>query len=156
MAPRESMQFGKANKRLILALTQADPRFGENYMYKIDISDGFYRVPLSTSGVPKLGVCLPTFPGQSPLIAFPLVLPMGWMESPPFFCCFTETACDLTNAELGRNIRYPSHHLEPRAGAADKLPNPDRGLDNIPVQPTPRSPEAIEQTTARFRGCFCG
>jgi hypothetical protein len=75
MAPRDSTQFGKANERLILALTRTDPKFGDNCMFKVDISNGFYRVPLSTSGVPKLGVCLPTFAGQPPLIAFPLVLP---------------------------------------------------------------------------------
>jgi hypothetical protein len=133
------MQFGKANERLILALTRTDSQFRKSYMYKVDIFDGFYRVPLPTSGVPKLGVCLLPFAGKPPLIAFPLVLPMGWMESPPFFCCFTETVCNITKTELQRNIRYPFHHFELLAGAADKLLDPDRGLDNIAVQPTPGS-----------------
>jgi hypothetical protein len=66
------MQFGKANERLQSHLVKANPK------YKVDISDGFYRVPLNTLGVPKLGVCLPKFPGLPELVAFPLVLPMGW------------------------------------------------------------------------------
>jgi hypothetical protein len=82
LAPIESMQFGKANERLWQTIMTANPQFGPLHMYKIDISDGFYRVQLSTSGVPKLGVCLPPFPGMPPLVAFPLVLPMGWTEPP--------------------------------------------------------------------------
>jgi hypothetical protein len=105
-------------------------------MYKVDISNGFYRVPLSTSGVLKLGVCLPEFPGLPKLVAFPLVLPMGWTESPPFFCCFTKTACDLANIELQQNKRGPAHNLEAKAGAADFLPNPDRGSDTGVKQDT--------------------
>jgi hypothetical protein len=85
LAPSDSMQFGKANERLWKIMMEANPKFGLLFMYKIDISDGFYRVPLSTSGVPKLGVCLPPFDGLPPLVAFPLVLPMGWTESPPYF-----------------------------------------------------------------------
>jgi hypothetical protein len=139
LAPRDSMQFGKANERLMTKLLHANPRFGSCHMYKIDIGDGFYRIPLSTSGVPKLGVCLPPFPGLPPLVAFPLVLPMGWTESPPFFCCFTETACDLANSTLRQNLRSPIHPLEALAGAADRLPNPERGEDNHPLRPTPLS-----------------
>ncbi len=135
----DSMQFGKANEQLLQRLVHSNPKFGPCSMYKLDIADGFYRVPLTTSGVLKLGVVLPKFPGQPPLIAFPLVLPMGWTESPPFFCYFTETACDMANADLRKNIRHPPHHLEAQAGALDGRPNPIRGHDDYPVRPTPKS-----------------
>jgi hypothetical protein len=61
LSPLESMQFGKANERLWQTMGRAHPKFGRMHMYKIDISDGFYRVPLSNSGVQWLGVCLPRF-----------------------------------------------------------------------------------------------
>ena len=121
LAPRRSMQFGKANERLWKEIVEANPAFGPLRMHKVDISDGFYRVPLSTSGILKLGVCLPPFDGMPPLVAFPLVLPMGWAESPPYFCSFTETACDLANAKLRRNIRVPPHHLDALAGEQDDV-----------------------------------
>ena len=114
MSHRDMMQFGKANERLMDVLARANPKFGPCYMYKVDISDGFYRVPLSTTGSLKLGVCLPALPdvpGEA-LVAFPLDLPMGWTESPPFFCAFTETACDLANQDLRKNVRAPPHPLE--------------------------------------------
>jgi hypothetical protein len=44
---------------------------------------------------------------------------MGWTDSPPFFCVFTETICDLTNAALRKNVRLPRHALEDIAGALD-------------------------------------
>lgn len=53
-------------------------------MAKIDIADGFYRVWVRVEDVPKLGVALPHTAGHSPLVAFSLALPMGWVESPPY------------------------------------------------------------------------
>ena len=50
--------------------------------------------------IPKLGVVLPMSRGEPPVIAFPLTLPMGWVESPPYFTVLTETACDLANSAL--------------------------------------------------------
>jgi hypothetical protein len=97
LAPIEAMPLGKANERLWQTIMSANPKFGPLHMYKIDISDGFYRVPLSTSGIPKLRVCPPPIDGLPPLVVSPLVLPMGWTESPPYFCAFTETGCDIAN-----------------------------------------------------------
>jgi hypothetical protein len=113
MGPEESMQFGKAVEQLLQAAVQAYPKFGPLMQYKLNISDGFYRIALYTSGVQRLGVMLPDFPGLPPLVASPLVLPMGWTDSPPFFCLFTETICDLANEEL------LEHPLEKIAGATD-------------------------------------
>ena len=57
LAPIEAMQFGKANERRWSKILHAHPRFGPVHMYKLDISGGFYRVHLTTSGVlKKLGV----------------------------------------------------------------------------------------------------
>ena len=100
LAPKELMQFGRALQRVISNIVNADARYGPVFLSKIDISDGFYRVWLQANDIPKLGVALPTTPGQPLLVAFPLVLPMGWVESPPYFTSLTETACDLANDTL--------------------------------------------------------
>ena len=83
-------------------------------MAKIDIADGFYRVWIQIGDVPKLGVALPTSPGAEPLVAFPLALPMGWVESPPYFTALTETACDLANQQLqnGDATLRQTHRLD--------------------------------------------
>ena len=115
LAPREAMQFGRALQRVMKTIVRANPRYGPVHMAKIDIADGFYRVWLQLSDIPKLGVVLPTAPGSPLLVAFPLALPMGWIESPPFFTALSETACDLANSALrDRDLRPRSsvHRLE--------------------------------------------
>ena len=64
LAPKEAMQFGWALQRVLTTIVKADPRFGHVYLSQIDIADGFYRVWLQGQDIPKLGVALPTTPGQ--------------------------------------------------------------------------------------------
>jgi len=124
LAPREAMQFGQALKRLLHKIRFADPRHGPVYMLKVDIADGFYRIWLAARDAPCLGVAFPSMPGEAPLVAIPLVLPMGWTESPPYFCAFTETVVDLAN----RRLKHPGatapgrHRLD--AEAATLPPSP--------------------------------
>ena len=113
LAP-DSMQFGHALQRILQRMYDADPRHGPIYMMKVDIADGFYRVGLTPADVPALGVCLPPGPDGKTLVAFPLVLPMGWVESPPHFCAVTETVADLANTALDAHsphLRQP-HRLD--------------------------------------------
>lgn len=99
LAPPEAMQFGKTLQRVLTKVVHADPYYGPVSLGKIDIADGFYRIGIQSRDIPKLGVILPS-DGHEPLVAFPLALPMGWVESPPYFTSVTETACDLLNAAL--------------------------------------------------------
>ena len=46
------------------------------------------------------GYASPPGPEGKTMVAFPLVLPMGWVESPPQFCAVTETVADLANTVL--------------------------------------------------------
>ena len=77
IAALESMQFGHALDRILRNILLANPNAGPVYLMKVDLSDGFYRIGVSPYDVPKLGVVFPTLPGQEPLVALPLVLPMG-------------------------------------------------------------------------------
>ena len=117
LAPAEAMQFGRALQRVIQRIVEADPRYGPVHMAKLDIADGFYRVWVQVQDVPRLGVVLPTSPGQPTVIAFPLPLPMGWVESPPYFTALTETSCDLANSQLrdGAPTLRVTHRLEATA-----------------------------------------
>jgi hypothetical protein len=85
IAPSESMQFGRTLDRILYKIYHAHQRYGPVYMIKIDIADGFYRLPVSSSHIPTLAVVFPHLPGEEPLVALPLVLPMGWVSSPPLF-----------------------------------------------------------------------
>jgi len=52
-------------------------------MAKVDLADGYYRIPLSSWAALELSVMLPADGLAEPLIGAPLSLPMGWKASPP-------------------------------------------------------------------------
>jgi len=120
-APPEAMQFGRALDRLLYRIRHANPAHGPVYANKIDISDGFYRIPLDGNTAPNLAIILPALPGEPPLVAIPLSLPMGWVESPPLFCAFTETIADLSNHRYHRR-HAPPHRLDAIADTPPEAP----------------------------------
>jgi len=120
LAPHEAMQFGHTLERLLTQVVRANPKFGPVHFFKLDVADGFYRVWLRAEDVPILAVSIPALPGEPPLLALPLALPMGWTQSPPAFCAVTETIADHANALLHKQriFRQP-HRLDL---LADTLP----------------------------------
>lgn len=114
------MQFGKALLRLLNLIHFADDRHGLVYLSKIDISDGFYRVDLEANSAPILSVILRKTKGEPLLVVVPLALPMGWVDSPLYFCAVTETIADLANAR--KHHRVGLHRLDV---LADTLPPAD-------------------------------
>jgi hypothetical protein len=136
LAPTEAMQFGRALERVLHKIQRADPRHGPVYLSKIDVADGFYRVDLETATAPTLAVILPHQAGEPPLVAIPLSLPMGWVESPPYFCAASETIADLANATIHK--RFPPHRLD---ALADTPPPSQSPLEPYPINHTPSTPQ---------------
>ncbi|KAL3809642.1 hypothetical protein ACHAXA_003728, partial [Cyclostephanos tholiformis] len=139
LAAMESMQFGHALDRILREILLANPAFGPVYLIKLDISDGFYRIALAVNDIPKLGVAFPTPTGDDPLVAFPLVLPMGWKNSPPIFSTATETIADLTNTRLRTITLPPPHHLDNLAEHITSQP-PFPPLPSVNRSTAPRDP----------------
>mmetsp|Transcript_6869 Transcript_6869/g.13922 ORF Transcript_6869/g.13922 Transcript_6869/m.13922 type:complete len:325 (+) Transcript_6869:2219-3193(+) len=129
LSPHEAMQFGRALERIITQVVHSNPRFGPVKFIKIDIADGFYRVWLRLADTPKLAVAIPNLPHEPPLVAIPLALPMGWTQSPPYFCAVTETIADLANLQLHKRRRRGPHHLDVLADS----PEPASHVTTLPV-----------------------
>ena len=103
--------------------------------------DGFYRVGVEPDDVPKLGVIFHSRHGQDEPL--PLVLPMGWKNSPPIFSTATETIADLANTHLSNTRYHPRrHHLDTLAASMDLPPAPKFPHHNanvsvsVPVPPS--------------------
>jgi hypothetical protein len=135
--PYESMQFGRMLERMLRRVLLADPTKGKTYLIKVDLADGFYRQFLAPADIPKLGVTFPSAPGEPPLVALPLRLPMGWKNSPPAFCTATETIADITNQLLLQNHHALPHRLD---HLADSKP---------PKRPAPPTPPAVAPTPSQ-------
>jgi hypothetical protein len=114
----DSLQFGHALLRILQYLHRADTRQGPIYIAKVDIADAFMPVHLHVPHIPILAALLPSYPGETPLVAFPMILPMGWVESTQYMCAVTETIADTTNQCLRKGFS-PSltHRLETLANS---------------------------------------
>jgi hypothetical protein len=130
------MQFGRALERILYQVRHSNPRFGPVYIGKVDLADGFYRVWLSLGAIPKLAVALPVYKEEEPMVALPLTLPIGWMDSVPYFCSATETVANIANSKP-TYVHLPPHPLEQ---LANTLP-PD-----IPNSHPPNSTAGMDQT----------
>lgn len=119
LAPKEAMQFGGALYRILTAARHANPLFGPVKGMKLDLKDGYYKVGLRPRDALALAVILPSYPGLPPLVAVPLALTMGWINSPPLFCAMSETICDRANSMLYKR-HAPPHRLEELAGCQDQ------------------------------------
>jgi len=124
LAPPEAMQFGKALPRVLQTIHEANPRFGPVYLSTVDISDGFYRMNLRPQDALRLGVLFPSRPGERQLVGIPLVLPMGWTESPPAFCSATETVADMANQAMAKD--WKSLDVPHRLDEVAESPIPSR------------------------------
>jgi hypothetical protein len=77
VAPTHAMQFGAALPPLLQRLVYANPDYSPPLMAKINLADGYYRVPLSQGAALELAAVLPSdSPGEN-LIDILLSLPMG-------------------------------------------------------------------------------
>jgi hypothetical protein len=90
LEPRNAMMFGKALERILQAIVDANPKYELVQLIKVDIADGLYRILVNVNDITKLAISLPPQYGDEPLLALPLVLPMQWIELPPYFCTATK------------------------------------------------------------------
>ena len=148
LAALESMQFGHALDRILRHILLANPELGPVYLMKVDLSDGFYRVDLSIDDAPKLGVVFPTRPNEEPLVAIPLVLPMGWKNSPPVFSTVTETIADVANSVISHSTDpIPSHPL----GNLAQLQDDDVPAHNALPRPSSSAPPSPSSSPSSFQ-----
>lgn len=145
VAPLDAMQFGKTLQRLLSRIAHANPTYGPVWLGKIDIADGLYRISLQPRDIPRLGVILPSTT-DDPLVALPFALPMGWVESPPYFTTATETASDLLNDILHTQTPLPPHPLKSLAATPPTEPvnsSPGLASKGVPVEGSTRRPPLV-------------
>ena len=123
--PCEVMQFSGMLPWLLWLIQHADPAKGPLFLSKYDLMDGFYHICLAPDDALKVAVMMPCYNGETQLAAMPLSLTMGWTKLPPMFSAASETATDLTNAQLTHQ-QHPllHHHLEYLASAHDNWDPP--------------------------------
>jgi hypothetical protein len=122
LSPEECMQFGRALWQILSHIKSANPHLGPVYLSKIDIANGFYRVWVRASDVPKLGVMFPAQNGEEYLVGLPIALSMVWTESPKIFTSATEMVADIANADLAAGTVFGPHHFDAQSELKSPVP----------------------------------
>ena len=108
-----AMQFGRTFFRLLSKILHANPVLGPTHVSKIDLADGYMRVPLSTPAMSQLAFLVPPHPtDDEQIIEFHLSLPMGFGPSCPYFASVTETVVDICNNswdDMNNVLPHPNH-----------------------------------------------
>jgi hypothetical protein len=106
------------------------------------------------SPVAKLAVAIPDLFDVS-VLAIPLVLSMGWTESPPYFCAVAETIADIANQCLRQVWNPPPHRLDAVASTAPaedsfSLPTRPPKLTTLCPDPARRSVDWLRRRLAKY------
>ena len=104
------MQFGRAFPRILQAIWEADPGEGLVQVSKLDVTDAYHCGTLNPSQVGAFSYVIPSVPEDDVIIiCIDLVLPMGWVDAPKFFCAFSETLTDMLNALVDADLPVPAY-----------------------------------------------
>ena len=79
-------------------------------MSKLDTTDAYHRGTFKPVQVGAFAYIILSAPGDEGIfICINLFLPMGWVDSPKFFCAFSETLTDVANALVDSELPVPSY-----------------------------------------------
>ena len=139
LGPTDVMQLSRALEQTMYLVWHANPQYGPVHLGKVDLANGFYRQWLTLDAILMLAVIYPKHPNEEQMVALPFSLPMGWVESVPYFCAVTKTIADLANG-LPTNKWLPPHPMEELANTPLHLPPSIRWLaySQIPATTTLR------------------
>ena len=79
-------------------------------MEKWDIKDGFWRLDCRDGEEWNFAYVLPQQEGEPVRLVVPTSLQMGWIESPPYFCAASETARDVAQQYVEREVGITPDH----------------------------------------------
>ena len=101
LAPMEAMRFSGMIQRCIHRVLSEDPRLGSVYLSKLDLADAYMHLWVSLENVSFTDFLIPNNMQEAPqLVGFHLLLPMGYVDSAPYFFMATETFTDLENVSI--------------------------------------------------------
>ena len=99
------MQFGRDFPCIFQAISGSDLAKEPVRVSKLDTIDAYHCGTLQPSQLGAFTYAAPLAPEDYGFIfCVDLVLHMGWVDSPKFFCAFSETLKDVTNT-LYRQVR---------------------------------------------------
>ena len=104
------MQFGHDLPCIIQVIWEDYLAKGPVRMSKLDVTDAYHRGTLRPSQVGTFAYVIPLTPDDDGIIiCINLVLLIGWMDPPNFFCTFSEILTDVANALIDTARTVPEY-----------------------------------------------
>ena len=129
LSPMEVMRFRGALQRILKQVLAADPRLGPVYLSKVDLADAYMRFWVRMEDVQSVAfLILKKNTSNIQLVVFHILLPIGYIDSAPYFCMATDTVTDLANKTIALRERADEHPLE--------LEYEARAVDDANASPT--------------------
>ena len=109
----EAILFRGALMRILKKVLTVDPRLGPVYLSKADLADAYMSLWVRMEDVPSVDFLIPkNTPSNTQLMRFHLFLPIGYIDSAPYFGMATETVADLANEAISQKEQAGEHPLE--------------------------------------------
>ena len=98
LAPMEEIRFGGALQRILKQVLNSEPRLGPVHLSKVNLADAYMRLWVRMEEALSVALPIPKkTPSYTQLMRLHLFLPMGYIDSAPYFCMATETVANLAN-----------------------------------------------------------
>ena len=102
--------------RILKNVLTADPRLGPVYLSKVDLEDAYMRLWVSMEDFPSVAFLIPKkTPNNTQLVGFHIFLPIGYIDSAPYFCMAKETVANLANEAISQKEQTYVHPLNMEA-----------------------------------------
>ena len=109
----EAIRFGGALLHILKQVLTADSRLGTVYLSKVDLADAYMRLWVRMEDVPSAAFLIPKkTPSNTQLVGFHISVPMGYIDSTPYFCMDMETVADLANKAISQMEQAGKHSLD--------------------------------------------
>ena len=109
-ATLELLQFWRVLPRILQAVWEAYLAQGPVQMSNLDIKDAYHCGTDTPLQVGAFAYVVPSSLGdEGCIICIDLVLSMGWVDSPKFFCMCLETLTDVANSLVDTDLLLPSY-----------------------------------------------
>ena len=124
----EAMRFRGALQRILGQILTSDLRLGPVYLRKVDLADVYMRLWVRMEDVQSVSFLVPKKnTSDLQLVGFQLSLPMGYVDSAPYFFMAIETVFNLSNKSIAQWDGASAHPMdqEYESRAADDTGTPE-------------------------------
>ena len=109
----EALRFGGAFLLILKQVLTAELCLEKVYLCKVDLADAYKRLWVRMEDVPYAAFLIPKkTPRNTHLVGFHISVPMGYINSAPYFCMAMETVADLAKEAISKRDQVGEHALD--------------------------------------------